>query len=610
MDVTAGTYLELRIAPRAVFDALVERASRVRFLVERKRDGVRDWEAVTWGGFARQIRTLACLLAGPGPQGGAEALVRSGDRAAVFAPNRVEWMSAALAIQAAGGVIVPVYPSNTAEQARYVLSHSDARVVFVDTAPLLARLLEAWDGLGGVRAIVLLDDGLDAAKVLDDLRSKGRSVPPLDEVRRRLLSWSAAMELGAARDAADPAAFERRMRAVSLDQPGMMLYTSGTSGNPKGVPLTHRNVAVNGLDWLKSNAPLLEEGDVDLLWLPMSHIFGFGEACLGNTLGFTSYLTDPASVVGLLPEVRPTVFMSVPSVWEKLATTAADGSGDASGRLRALCGGRLRFCLSGGAGLKREVKERFWAAGMLIVEGYGLTETSPTLTLNRPDAFRFDSVGKPLPSVELRLAEDGEILARGPSVFGGYHKDTAASREAFTDDGWFKTGDVGRFTDDGFLQIVDRKKDILVTAGGKNVPPANIELRFRDDPFVAHVVVYGEGKRYLTAGVWLNDAVVDAHLAAAGVLPEARAEAARALVQQRVDRVNAELASYETIKRFAIVETPLTIADGFLTPTLKVRRKRVYEVFGPRLEALYEAATDKPATAHGAATNGAREAAR
>jgi long-chain acyl-CoA synthetase len=282
--------------------------------------------------------------------------------------------------------------------------------------------------------------------------------------------------------------------------------------------------------------------------------------------------------------------MSVPSVWEKLAMGAMAESDPArrEAALRAATGGRLRFCLSGGAGLKREVKEFFWSSGLLIIEGYGLTETSPTLTLNRPDAFRFDTVGKPLPSIELRLAEDGEILARGPSVFGGYHKDPTATKEAFTEDGWFKTGDVGRFTEDGFLQIIDRKKDILVTAGGKNVAPANIEQRFADDPFLSHVVVCGDGRRYLTAGVWINQAAVDAHLDAQGVAPEARAAATKTLVQQRIDRVNSELASYETIKKFAVLEPALSVEGGLLTATLKVRRKKVYEAFRAALEALYE----------------------
>jgi long-chain acyl-CoA synthetase len=219
--------------------------------------------------------------------------------------------------------------------------------------------------------------------------------------------------------------------------------------------------------------------------------------------------------------------------------------------------------------LKREVKEKFLARGVLIIEGYGLTECSPTLTLNRPGDYRFDSVGKPLPNVELRLADDGEILARGPNVFGGYHREPDATRDAFTTDGWFKTGDVGRFTADGFLQIVDRKRDILVTAGGKNIPPANIEQRFQDDPLVQHVVVYGDGKKYLVAGIW----------PAAG--------ATNALLQRSIDRVNAQLASHETIKRFCVMDTPLTVEGGMLTPTLKVRRKKIYEAFRDRLEALY-----------------------
>ena len=575
MDVT--TFLEPRIAPRAVFDDLARRQSRVRFMVPQGN----DWRAVTWGAFATQIREIALFLHGHlGP----------GDRAAIFAGNRVEWMSAALGIQAASGVMVPVYPASTAEQAAYVVEHSDAKVIFVDGAPLLSRVLAAWSSYAHVERIVLLDDALDAAKVVADLRAQGKPVPSYAEVERKVLTWSRASALGRARGDEDPQGFHRTMEAVSLDQPGLMLYTSGTTGHPKGVPLTHRNVAINGADWLRCNAPILEEGGVDLLWLPMSHIFGFGEACLGNTLGFTTYMVDPASVMSRLPEVRPTVFMSVPSVWEKLAQKAMHEPDVATQRaaLDAVTGGALKFCLSGGAGLKREVKELFHRHGVLLIEGYGLTECSPTLTLNRPDAFRFDTVGKVVPSVEVMLAEDGEILARGPSIFGGYHKDPSATKEAFTDDGWFKTGDVGRFTDDGFLQIVDRKKDILVTAGGKNVAPANIEQRFADDPLIAHVVVYGDSKRYLSAGIWLNQPAVDAQLDAAGVAVGARGEALRALVQSRVERVNAEVASYETIKKFVVLEPALTVEGGLLTATLKVRRKKVYEAYRAQLEALYE----------------------
>jgi long-chain acyl-CoA synthetase len=577
MDITP--YLDLKPAPRAVFDTLAERSTRARFMLPTA-DG--DWRAVTWGAYAKLIKHAALFLASAG--------MKSGDRAAIFAPNSVEWISAAMAVEATGGVMVPIYPASTAAQAAYVVSHSDTRVLLVDTPALLSRVFEAWDDYAQVTTIVTLSsDGMAPGPLIEGLRAKGVKVPAVAEVERKLVAWSRVQSIGQARDQETPGEFQRLLDAVSLDQVAQMLYTSGTSGNPKGVPLTHRNVGVNGQDWLRCNAPLLAEHDVDLMWLPMSHIFGFGEACLGNTFGWTTYMTDPANVMGLLPKVRPTVFMSVPVLWEKLAMSAATESDSAKRRakLAEVTGGNLRFCLSGGAGLKREVKELFHQNGQLIVEGYGLTECSPTLTLNRPDAFRFDSVGKVLPSVQVMLAEDGEILARGPNVFAGYHKDPAATKEAFTDDGWFKTGDVGRFTDDGFLQIIDRKKDILVTAGGKNVPPANIELRFRDDPFIANVVVYGDGKRFLTAAVWLHEAAIKAHLTQHGVAEAARAEATRALVQKRLDEVNTQLASYETIKKFVIIDTPLTVEGGLLTSTLKVRRKQVYQAFGARLEELY-----------------------
>lgn len=570
---------ELKIAPRAVFDALDERRSRPRFMLPTPEG---DWTAVTWGAFADSVRRVAATLIGLG--------LERGQRGAIFAPNSVEWLSAALGIQTAGGVLVPVYPACTADQAAYVIEHSDARVVFVGTAELLTRLLKRWDRLGLVERIVLLDEGLDAALTLRQLRECGDAVPSVGEVEQKVMPWSRLRSLGAARIEERPSEVDERMAAIELDQPGLMLYTSGTTGNPKGVPLSHRNVAINGRDWLRNNAPALDEGYVDLLWLPMSHIFGFGEACLGDTLGFTSYLVEPAQVLAKLPEVRPNVLMSVPAYWEKLAV-AVQGEPDSDARRRKLTeltGGRLRFCLSGGAGLKREVKETLHECGVLVLEGYGLTECSPTLTLNHPGAFRFDSVGKPLPSVELRLAEDGEILARGPTVFAGYHKDPDATRAAFTEDGWFQTGDVGRFTEDGFLQIIDRKKEILVTAGGKNVPPANIEQKFADEPVVAHAVVYGDGKKYLVAGIWLDHERLDERLAALGVGMEERAQSVEQLVGEAVARVNAQLASFEQIKRFRIFDAPLTVSGGLLTSTLKVRRKQVTHTFQSQFEALYE----------------------
>lgn len=557
MDVSA--HLELRPAPRIVFDQLAARAEQPRFMLPGD-DG--QWVPVTWQEYADGIRQVALALDAGDP-------MARGDRACIFAANRVEWMQAALAIQAMGGVMVPIYGSSTAEQARYVVDHAAGKVLFVDGEALLDRVLEGIADAESLAQIVLLDPSLDAKARAAALRAAGKAVPSDETIDALFAHWAELRAAGAARHEAEPGAFDALLDALDLDAPGLMLYTSGTSGPPKGVPLTHRNVAVNGRDWLENNAALLEEGYDDLLWLPMSHIFGFGEAGAGNELGWVSYMSDPKAVMDHLPEVKPQVFMSVPSVWEKLARLSAE-SDDPGAKLRELTGGRLRFCLSGGAGLKREVKERFYEEGILLIEGYGLTECSPTLTLNRPDAFRFDAVGLPFPSVELKLADDGEILARGPSVFGGYHDDPEATARAFTEDGFFMTGDIGRFTEDGFLQIIDRKKDILVTAGGKNVAPANIEIRFADDPAIAHVVVYGDGEKYLVAGVW-------------PATPKVSDEA----LQAAVDRVNAQLARHETIKSFARIDEPLTVEGGTLTATMKVRRKKVYEHVGDRLRALY-----------------------
>jgi long-chain acyl-CoA synthetase len=547
MDLSRFT--AIKPAPSAVFDSLAERADRPRFHVAGPDGAVRT---VTWAEHADEIRRLAAFLLAAG--------LAPGDRAAILAVNSTAWAAAALAIQTARGVLVPIYPASSADQIAHVLHSSGARFLFADRA-LVGRALSAGD-LPGLERVVVIGDA-----------PSGSIGPP----STRSTAYADALAAGAARLSADPVLVERVRASARLDEPALLFYTSGTTGHPKGVPLTHRNVGINARDWLNCFEELLHEGAVDVLWLPMSHIFGLGELCLGHTLGFETTLAEPAAVLDLLPRVRPTVFMSVPAYWQKLAGPALAEPDPARRRelLAGATGGRLRLCVSGGAGLAREIKEVLQEAGILVVEGYGLTECSPTLTINRPRDYRFDSVGKPLPSVELRLADDGEVLARGENVFAGYHGDPDATRAAFTPDGWFRTGDIGRFTEDGFLQIIDRKKDILVTAGGKNIPPANIEARFAGDPLVAQVVVYGDGRNYLVAGVWLQPGA------------DAADPAVRARVAERIEAVNRTLARHETIKRFCILDRPLTVEGGLLTASLKIRRRAIYEAFRSELEALY-----------------------
>jgi long-chain acyl-CoA synthetase len=448
-----------------------------------------------------------------------------------------------------------------ADQLAYLLGHSEARYLFVATESLLARVSAASAQLRGLHHIVLLEGKVPV----------GLTLPA------PAITWDALNRIGADLDNSRPGLFDDTLESIALDDRALLLYTSGTSGDPKGVPLTHRNVGVNGRDWFEVMGEHAQPGGIDALWLPMSHIFGFGELCVGNALAYTSYLCGPPTVLARLPEIRPSVFMSVPAYWEKLAMDAQQVPAAEQGeRLRQITGGRLRFCLSGGAGLKRAVKEFFLERGILIIEGYGLTECSPTLTLNRPDDFDFATVGRSLPSVELRIADDGEILARGENIFAGYHRDPVATAAVFDADGWFHTGDVGEMDGRGFLRIVDRKKEILVTANGKNIPPSNIELRFRDDPLIEQLVVYGDGRKYLVAGVWLRPP-------AAAHVDDPVAEVAR-----RIEMVNAGLARHEMIKRFVIIESPLTVEANLLTPSLKLRRKQIYASFGSQLDALYD----------------------
>jgi long-chain acyl-CoA synthetase len=530
MDVTGLT--DLRAAPRIALDAAAATPDRVRFQVRRTDGG---WTPVTWREFGRQIRAVAAGLIGRG--------IAPGDRVAVFGTNSVAWAAAALGAQAVGATMVPIYPASTGEAARYVLTHADCRAVFVATGqrPALAAA-----ELPEIRAIGL-DDG----------------------------TWSDFLAGGEHADRADPSIVDARLAAVELDRPGLMLYTSGTSGPPKGVPLTHRNVGENGAAWLRANAPLLERGDRDVLWLPMSHIFGWGEMTNGNLLGWESWMCTPAEVMAVFPEVAPQVFMSVPAYWEKLvrAVDAAASSTELADRRAAfarITGGRLRFCLSGGAGLSRTIKDELLALGALVIEGYGLTETSPTLTLNRPDRYPL-RLGRPAP--RQRRVAAGRRRARSrpadptssPAITPTPTPPPARSPPMA---GSAPATSAGSPTTASCRSSTARRTSWSPPAARTCHRPTSRLASSARRPSIGWWST-AMASRTWWAAVWLT-ADGDAAAAAAAV-----------------ERVNRDLAKFETIKKFWIADEPLTIEAGLLTSSLKLRRKAVYQRYRDRFEALY-----------------------
>lgn len=548
-------------------------------------EGNGGWRTTTWGDFLKNSSALALYMKslGAGP----------GVKVSIFAKNRIEWTFSLMAIHACRGIFVPVYHSNTPAEAEFIINHSDAQLLITEN-DMLPVVLQILPGIPGVKHIIVMGTFGDALKILEPVRSQ---VPEsYKEFESKSVFFEDALSEGCAILNSKQDGFKKLALEVNLDDVATILYTSGTTGRPKGVVLTHENLYRNAADWVDVLGVLIPKQRVDLLWLPMSHIFGWGEYGLGNTLGFTTYLTTPWEVLKIMPEVKPTVFMSVPAYWEKLYLDSKNTSSDINSqidKLHELTGGKLSFCLSGGAGLKIEAKEFFLKAGMLIIEGYGLTECSPTLTMNRRDDFDFNSVGKPFPHVELKLAEDGEILAKGPNIFAQYYKDPEATSEAFTVDGWFKTGDLGVFNERGFLKIKGRKKEIIVTSGGKNISPQLIEAMFKDDPFIEHIVLYGDERKYLTALVTLKEEAVKSYANTIGIhfsgFDELTKHAAiDEIVRKSIDNVNENLASFETIKKFYIHSGHLTVSDGFLTPSLKLKRKRVIDTFSKLLDMLYE----------------------
>ncbi|MEJ2858219.1 MULTISPECIES: AMP-dependent synthetase/ligase [unclassified Saccharothrix] len=522
--------------------------------------------------------------------------IAPGDRVAVLAETRPEWSAAGLAVLAAGGVVVPIYPSSAAEECAWILSDSGSVLLIAENAEQRAKVESIRGEVPSLRDIVVMDGGLD------EVASEGRTSP-------------------------QPAELDARRAAIDPDSPSVIIYTSGTTGPPKGCVLTHTN-------WL-TMCRLTEElsyvvpDDVVYLFLPLAHVFAqivqLSALYVGATLAF--YGGDPARIVPELAEVKPTFLPSVPRIFEKVYTAATAGVPEdklkqavhigltvrrlrAAGqpvppeleagfaqvepvfaRVRAIFGGRLRQALSGAAPISVEVLEFFSAAGVPVLEGYGMSESTGVGTVNTLHRHRLGSVGAfGIAGLDLRIAEDGEILMRGPHVFAGYWNNPAATAAVLTD-GWLHTGDLGEVDEDGFVKITGRKKDIIITAGGKNIAPANVENQLRQSRWVSHAVVYGDRKPYLVALITLDQDEVVPWAAERGLPTDIPSLAAspevRELIQGVVDEANTHFARVSQIKRFAILDRDLTQDTGELTPTLKVKRNVVHTTHAQRYDELY-----------------------
>jgi len=537
---------------------------------------------------------------------GLQALgIGAGDRVALLGSTCPEWTLVDCGAFAAGATVVPIYHTNSPEECAYVLQHSEARAVVCEDAAQLAKI-EAVRGDCPVleHVIVMRDQDAEAYLGLSELRARGGEV--------------------------DPQAPDEAQRRLGADDVATIIYTSGTTGPPKGCMITHGNFLATVR--MYEGAIDLDDSSVIFMFLPLAHSLARVTQMVslhsGATLAF--WQGDPARLLDDVRDARPTHLPSVPRVFEKIHTRATGGvqemgrakralfswglatgarmhaAGDAPGALlrgrhavadrlvlskvRGLFGPDLRLALTGAAPMAAEVLEFFAACGVPILEGYGMTETCAAATLNRLGATRVGTVGLPLADSEVAVAQDGEVLMRGPHVFKGYYRDEAATRESFDGD-WLRSGDLGELDDQGFLRITGRKKELIITSSGKNISPANIEARLRETRWISQAVVYGDNHPYLVAAITLDAEEAPALAAKLGIEADGTAMASdprvRAEIQALVDEVNASFARIEQIKRFALLDGDLTLAAGELTPTLKIKRAVVYDRYRETFEGLY-----------------------
>jgi len=565
--------------------------------------GAGKWEAVSSEEFLRRVAGLASAFV--------ELGVKPGDRVGLFSANRPEWHTADFAINGAGAITVPIYFHESSDRMTYILRHCGAKVVFVAGQVQLEKLLAVRNNLPELENIVVADAGEGV---------------PVECLRYETLI--------AAAGATDISSYRLRASQVLPGQLASLIYTSGTTGEPKGVMLTHTNLSSNVTD-TGSEFRLNPAIDVALSFLPLSHVY---ERIVDYIYIFQgcplAYVPSIDEVAQALLEVRPTITAAVPRFFEKIYARLVEQGHKNTGpkrklfdwamkianqsvrwkasgghaslavklewlvadqlvykKVRAGLGGRLRQVGSGGAPLSKELAEFFWAVGVPIYQGYGLTETSPVVSNNFPDN-RVGSSGKPIPNVQVRIAEDGEIQVKGPCIMQGYYKNPEATREVLTEDGWFRTGDIGHLDAEGYLYITDRKKDLIKTAGGKFVAPQPMENVLKTSPYILNAMVVGDKRKFIAALIVPNAATVAARLADEGLKFSSNSELAahprsHGLIEEEIKRLTAHLAQYETIKRFALLPEDFTFDAGTLTFTLKLKRRVVEEKHRKVIESLY-----------------------
>lgn len=578
-----------------------------------KRNG--KFEPISHATLAERVRRTALGLE--------ELGVRGGDRVAILSENRPEWAIADYACLAIGAADVPIYPNLPSDQVAYVLRDSGAVAIFVSDKEQAAKIVEARADCPALRHVITFAASLDGADMtLASLETKGAGVD----------------------DAARRAQYEQRAAAVKPDDLATLIYTSGTTGEPKGVMLTHDNIYSN----VMANAaavPFAGE-DTCLSFLPLSHIFerNAGHYLMMHTGSSIAYAESIDTVPLNLTEVRPTLVLSVPRLYEKMYARVLDSAlaGGAAkkqiffwargvadrwadiklsgkepngllalqyalaqklvfSKLKARTGGRLRYFVSGGAPLAPEINKFFFAAGLVILEGYGLTETSPVIAVNTPENFRLGTVGKAARGVEVQIAPDGEILTRGPHVMKGYFNKPTATAEAIDADGWFHTGDIGELRD-GFLAITDRKKDIIVTAGGKNIAPQPIENKVKTNKYVSQAVMIGDKRKFPVMLIVPNWDSLEKWARVKNIIwTDRKSLLAMPTIQAKMEKeVLGEVsafAHFEAPKKIGLIEHDFSIERGELTPTLKVKRRAIDKTYKPLIDSLY-ASAESEAPAH------------